>query len=462
MHQNQYSSVSSPSAGNEAKAILNLAVPLAVAHIAMVGMEVIDTIVAGQYSAQDLAGLAMGGNIWLILVLFMVGVLGAVLPRMARFHGADDKDNVVGEIQQGLILSVSLGFMMTALSWIIPGWLPALGAGDAETGIAQGYLKIIGLGFPAIGVFIVIMNLLESHSLTRFIALSSLCILPLNLLLDYVFVFGIGPFEGMGGVGCAITSASLYAVWTIALCVYAVKHPKLKAYRFYKRWPGIDVARIKAILGLGLPIGLMLLAEEGYFNISALLIAPLGVSSMGAHQITIQVAALVLMVGLCIGQATAIRASQSIGRQDTAGVSQQLSAGLGMIVVFSLVSGLLIMFWHQRVPALFVRDATVIALSAAMLVFAPLFFFFDALQVWCIQVLRGFQDTRMPMVIQLTAYWVIGFPLGYSLGLTDIWGEQYGVFGFWAGFMCGVLLSALFQSRRLYRMVRSKGWLAGA
>ncbi|WP_271270438.1 MATE family efflux transporter [Aliamphritea hakodatensis] len=459
MHQDQYSSDTVPPAAGEARAILNLAIPLAVAHIAMVGMEVIDTIVAGQYSAQDLAGLAMGGSIWLILVLFMVGVLGAVLPRMARFYGADDGANVTGEVQQGMILAVTLGLIMTALSWIIPGWLPGLGAGDTETRIAQGYISIIGLGFPAIGVFIVVMNLLESHGLTRFIALTSLLILPLNLLLDYVFVFGVGPFEGMGGVGCAVTSASLYALWTVALCVYAAKHPKLKGYRVYQRWPGVDKQRIKAILGLGLPIGLMLLAEEGYFNISALLIAPLGVSSMGAHQITIQVAALVLMVGLCIGQATAIRASHSIGREDTRGVHQQLKVGLAMVLVFSLVSGALIMIWHDRVPGLFVRDAAVIALSASMLVFAPLFFVFDALQVWCIQVLRGFQDTRMPMLIQLTSYWAIGFPLGYSLGLTDLWGEQYGVFGFWAGFMCGVLLSAMFQARRLYRMVRQQVWL---
>ncbi len=459
MLQTQYSTETPPSSAGEAKAILNLAVPLAVAHIAMVGMEVIDTIVAGQYSARDLAGLAMGGSIWLILVLFMVGLLGAVLPRMARFYGADDPENVTAEVQQGMILALALGVLMTVFSWLIPNWLPGLGAGETETRIAQGYIRIIGLGFPAIGVFIVIMNFLESHGLTRFIALTSLLILPLNLLLDYLFVFGIGPFEGMGGVGCAVTSASLYGIWTVALCVYAAKHPKLKGYRFYQRWPGIDFSRIKAILGLGLPIGLMLLAEEGYFNISALLIAPLGISSMGAHQITIQVAALVLMVGLCIGQATAIRTSHSIGRQDTRGVTRQLKTGLAMVLVFSLVSGLLIMVWHQAVPSLFVRDAAVIALSSAMLVFAPLFFFFDALQVWCIQVLRGFQDTRMPMMIQLTAYWVIGFPLGYSLGLTDLWGEQYGVFGFWAGFMCGVLLSALFQARRLYRMVRQQVWL---
>ncbi|WP_458576057.1 MATE family efflux transporter [Aliamphritea spongicola] len=129
MLQDQYSSDTTPRTTGEARAILSLAIPLAVAHIAMVGMEVIDTIVAGQYSAQDLAGLAMGGSIWLILVLFMVGVLGAVLPRMARFYGADDGANVTGEVQQGMILAVVLGLIMTLLSWMIPGWLPGLGAG---------------------------------------------------------------------------------------------------------------------------------------------------------------------------------------------------------------------------------------------------------------------------------------------------------------------------------------------
>jgi MATE family, multidrug efflux pump len=292
---------------------------------------------------------------------------------------------------------------------------------------------------------------MEGHGLMRFVVLSSIAALGLNLLFDYLFVFGKLGFPALGGVGCAWTTTSIYWLWGLACVVYTIKHPLLKNYDIFASWPSVDWSRWRAILSLGLPIALALLAEEGFFNVTALLVAPLGTNPLGAHQITIQVVALILMFGLGIGQATAIRVAHSIGKSQTNTMVEHIKASFVLIGSISLSVGCLVYLFRDSLPYLFTQDNKIAIISSTIMLLAPIYLVCDAVQIWAAQTLRGFEDTKVPMFIQITSYWLLGFPLGYSLAMTNFWGESYGVYGFWIGFFGGVMFGSCLLCYRLYK-----------
>ena len=434
----------------EIRKIMHLAIPLIISNVAMISMEVIDTIMAGQASAEDLAGLAIGGNIWLFIEVGMGGLISAITPRIARFHGAKQFKDITIETQQALLLGFVLGAIATVIMFLIIPFIPLLGASEQVTLIAQGYTEVIAYSLIPSSVIWVLYCLLEGHGLLRFVVISSLVVVVLNLIFDYIFVFGKLGFPALGGIGCAWTTTTIYWLWAAACILYVASHSDTKSYQIFAKWPTFDWQRWKAIFALGLPISLAILAEEGFFNVATLLIAPLGTEQLGAHQITFQVVALVLMFGLGIGQATAIVVARSIGRSEIHRMIYHVRSGFGLVVSIGLVVGAFIFSFRNELPNLFTQDAGIASISSAIMILAPLYLLSDVLQIWAAQTLRGFEDTKIPMIIQIISYWAIGFPLGYSLGATSFWGESYGVYGFWIGFLGGVFIGSCLLCTRLY------------
>ena len=330
--------------------ILRLAIPLIISNVAMIGMGIIDTIMAGQASAQDLASLAIGGNIWLVLEMAVYGVILAITPRIARFYGANNKAEITTEAQQSLILAGLLGVISMIILFATIPFIPYLGTSQEVTHIAQGYTEIIAYSLPISGICWAIFGLLEGHGLMRFILLSSLVAVSLNLVFDYIFVFGKFGFPALGVIGCAWTTTIIYWLWGVSGIIYIARHKILKHYQIFNHWPGIILSRWRAILALGLPISLAILAEEGFFSFSALLIAPLGTDPLGAHQITIQIVSLVLMFGLGIGQATAIYVAKGMGGSKPSQILDYIYAGFKLVTFFGVVIGTLVFVFRKKIP----------------------------------------------------------------------------------------------------------------
>lgn len=437
--------------GREALHIMRLGIPLMIAHVAMVGLEVVDTMMAGQVSSTELAGLAVGANIWLVIELFMGGWISATTPRFARLKGANKPAEIRHEAQQAILMALTIGTLAMLLIWSIIPLLDHLGTSAEVTAIAKSYLGIIAWGMPASGVIWVMLCLCEGCGDIRFSMGSSLIVLALNAVLDYIFVFGKFGMPALGAVGCALTTLSIYFLWALMGVAYIEYRAEFKALKIFRSWPRLDFARWRAIFVLGLPISLSLLAEEGFFSVTALLIAPIGTEPLGAHQITLQIVALVLMLSLGLGQATSIRLSNSIGAGKAQLAFKQAQIGRVLCISYALVFGLLIAWQPAAVIRLFTQENSIAQISLSMLVFAPIFLLIDSAQVSVAQILRGFEDTKVPMLFQVFGYWCLGFPLGYSLGATDLWGQAYGVYGYWAGFMVGITVSAILLNIRLHK-----------
>lgn len=446
----------------EAMQIARIGLPLIIANIAMVGMEMVDTMMAGQASVNDLSGLAIGVNIWFVVEVFLLGCLSAIAPRIARFYGARARDEITQEVRQSTLLALLLGSIGTAALLACVPFLSMLGTEPAVTRVAEDYLSIVAFSIPAAAVGSVFLLFSEAHGYTRYVMVSSLVALAMNAILDYILVFGKFGLPKMGGVGCAWATLSIFWTWMLVTMIYACIHPKLKEYKAVGLPHNLDWSRWKAILVLGIPISLALLAEEGFFNLSALLIAPLGTTMLGAHQITLQVVFAVLMIGFGIGQATSIRVGQSLGKGDIHKARLQTLTGLLSNVTLALAAGTLVFVMRERIPGIFTREASIITTSSLILMAAPLYCLVDGIQLGAAQILRGYTDTKVPMMLQVFSYWGIGFPLGYSLGNTDFWGEQYGIYGFWSGFLIAIFVAAILMCIRLWDVSMNKEHLSPA
>lgn len=432
--------------------IVRLGIPLIIGHLAVLGMSVIDTLMAGQVSAIDLAGLAVGSNIWFILVMTLGGLLSACTPRIAHFYGAGRSEDIRLEMHQSAWLALGLGIAACLFLVSVVPYLYLLGAEPEVTAIASDYLQVIALSVPGVCMFNSLRSLCEGTGSTRVIMVITLLALPVNMLVDYLLLFGKFGFPELGSVGCAWATTVIYYLMLLLGLVYVASKPHMKQLRLFDRFSGPDIKRLRAILALGLPICLSFAAEEAFFNISALSVAPLGAVSLGAFQILIDVALMVLMVSLGLGQATCIKVAQSLGAGKPERARLMCRNSLLIVIGVTLVLGILMSVFRVSLMDLFSENESVALLGASLILFAPLYLTLDACQIYCITVLRGYGDVRKPLMLQLIAYWGLGFPIGYSLAHTDFWSVNLGVYGFWIGFLVAVLVGTGLFSWRLLRI----------
>ena len=430
-----------------------LALPMMLAQLSQMGMGVMDTIMAGRVSAVDLAGVALGGNLFWPSVLFVVGVLMSLMPSISQLHGAG-REREAGEVVRqawwialaggaGLILFLQNAERIYRIIEVDPLAIP----------IAVAYLDALSWGvLPMLG-YVALRYLCDGNSWTvpaMVVALSGLVLkLPLNLL----FIHGGFGVPAMGGVGCGYASAIVMTgqFFTMALIV---AFSRMRVCGVFARFSAPDGREIRRLILLGLPIGLAIFIEVGMFSLITLLVGRLGVEAVAAHQIASSVAGLTFMVGLALGAAASVRIGYSVGAEDQGGARRSGAVAIGVSMSFALLAAFAIYFGRFWLAGLYTTDAVVFALAAELLLFVVAFQLFDDAQATCTGALRGYKDTRTPMLIGAVAYWVIGLPVGVTLGFGLFGFFDLGLHGFWAGLTAGLAVAA-------FALVLRFRWLSG-
>ena len=206
------------------------------------------------------------------------------------------------------------------------------------------------------------------------------------------------------------------------------------------------------LLRLGLPIGLSLLVEASIFALIALFLAPLGALAVASHQITLNYSSLIFMIPLSISTAITIRVGHAIGKQRFDRARLISITGLTLNSSIALVTALLTLIFAENIAEIYTYDPRVISIAVGLLYLNALYQFSDAFQVGAAAALRGYKDTRVPLLMVIFAYWVIGLPLGYSLALTDFWGTPLGAKGFWISLIVGLSIAAALLGTRLRKV----------
>jgi len=437
-----------PTFAQNAGDLLRLAGPLMLGQLAVVGMTVTDIYMAGQVSADTLAALQLGGSIWAMINLLVIGIMIGNSPIIGNFWGAGQPEKVRYQFQQGLWLAVPMS--IAVCGGIMLGIL-LLGSLDISAEvyrIARGYLLpylITGSMFPA---FFAFRSTFEGVGDIRPVMIFNLMAFVLNAILDYILVFGKFGFPALGGIGAAWATTLVMTFLLIAMAAYGRYASNMKRLHLYQEFSGPSATAIAGILRLGIPIALMIAAEVGFFAIIPMLIAHLGANVLGAHAITNNIDSLAYMIPLGLGQALTIKVSHAIGRGDPMGARQICLTGFKLVFLLAMALGSMKILLRHDLAEMFSPDANVQVIAASLFFFSAALGCFDSMQMACSGALRGYKDARVPLIIQIIAFWVVAFPIAYSLALTDIWGEPMGVFGFWVGLVIAACLASIMM---LYR-----------
>jgi MATE family multidrug resistance protein len=434
----------------EAAATARLALPIVAGQLLAVALNVIDTVLAGRLGTTVLAAVAMGYQAWVLALLVVIGVLFAVSPAVAQLDGAGYRAAVGPVFRQALWLGIAIGLLLMAGLRQAQPLLELARVDPAIIPDALDFLRAIAWGAPALALFFVCKNTSEGLSLTRptmyFSALGVVVLLPVA----YVLMYGKLGVPALGAAGAGYAHAITLWVEALAFLVYLKQRRHYRDAGLYTRFERPDPRAIGGLLKVGVPMGIAIMMEGGLFVAVALLAGRLGEVTAAAHQIAINVASIAFMLPLGIGMATTVRVGNAVGRGDARGVAWAGAAGLALTLACQLLSIAAMVGAPRAIVAAYTADAAVAALAGSLLLYAAVFQISDGIQAFVNGALRGLKDAALPALITALAYWGIGFPLSWWLGL----GLGGGAPGLWTGFIAGLSTAALLLGLRFVVLAR--------
>ena len=434
---------------HEVKQLLQLGLPLIIGAMATTAMSITDTLMAGQAGANELAGLAVGAGLWSAANVLMLGLAGAVAPIVGQMFGAKEKHKIAPEVHQAMWIALFIGLLVALLAHQAPTLMAMSSMDPVLADISGSYLSALAVGAPALAIASCLRSFCEAVGRTRVTMLVNLGAFLLNILLDYLLVFGHWGLPKLGGVGAAWSSTLIYWLMLAAFLVYIKRDHFLSSFGVLKRFEWPTWTPIKHQLNLGLPISIGSTGEVLFFGIIALMLAPLGAVAVGGHQIAQSVAALIFMLPFGQAQAVSIRIAHNVGAGKLEYAGFVARSGLSLAMLISLCTAVLTITFRHDIVALYTDDPGVRETAAHLLLFCSAYQFCDALQVVAWGALRGYKDTKIPMCLMLFSYWCVGFPLGHSIALSETWGEAMGAQGFWTGIIVGLSVATVLLGGRL-------------
>ena len=440
----------------ESKKIIKLSLPIFIAQFAQTAMGFVDTVMAGGVSSTDMAAVAIASSIWLPCILFGVGVLMAIVPLTAQAHGANDLLQIPKTGQQGLYLALLLSIPIAVILFNAGLLMNIMDIHDLLASITVQYLYAMIFAIPAFLLFQALRNYIEGLSLTKPAMVIGFLGLIANIPLNWMFVYGELGAPALGGAGCGVATAIVYWLMTFALAGYAFYTRKLKHYPLFTQFTKPDFKHLLSITKLGLPVAVALFFEVTIFAAIAVLIAPLGANIVASHQIAINFSSMVFMLPMSIANAVSIRVGFNLGQKRHEEAKQASYAGLAIGLGLSVITALSTVIFKENIALLYSDNRAVIDLAITLILFSAIYQCVDSIQVVAAGALRGYKEMTAIFTRTFISYWVVGLPLGYILGMTDLLVSPLGAKGFWIGITVGLTVAAILLGQRLYTVQKHR------
>ncbi|MEL0657881.1 MATE family efflux transporter [Psychromonas arctica] len=434
----------------ESKKIIKLSVPLFIAQFAQTAMGFVDTVMAGGVSSTDMAAVAIASSIWLPCILFGVGVLMAVVPLTAQAHGANELEQIPKTGQQGLYLALLLSIPIGVILFNAGMLMKLMDIEELLALITVKYLYAMIFAIPAFLLFQALRNYIEGLSLTKPAMVIGFLGLLVNIPLNWMFVYGEWGAPAMGGAGCGVATAIVYWLMSMALAGYVYYTKKLRHYPLFINFTKPDMKHILSISKLGLPVAVAMFFEVTIFAAIAILVAPLGANVVASHQIAINFSSMIFMLPMSIANAVSIRVGFNLGNKSDNGAKQASYAGFAIGLGASIITALSTVIFKEQIALLYSDHKEVIDLAITLILLSAIYQCVDAIQVVAAGALRGYKEMNAIFTRTFISYWIVGLPLGYVLGMTDLLTEPLGAVGFWIGITVGLTVAAILLGQRLY------------
>lgn len=429
---------------------LKLAVPLALTQLGQIAMMTTDLVFIGRLGGEAVAAAALAHTVFFVSFTFGMGLVSAVAPLAAQAVGARNPHLVRRSLRAGLWAALLISLPMMALPFRGEQILLALGQSPVAAHLAQQYL--FGLAWsilPALE-FLAIRGFMSAINRPEPILWITLAAIPANALMVYLLLYGEWGLPRLGLFGVGLATSIVNVATLLAGLWFAARRRPFRKYRVLGHIWRIDWELMRQLVVIGAPISVAFLLEYGLFGAAGLLMGLISTTALAAHQIALQIAAILFMVPYGIGIAATVRVGHAIGRGNAAAVRRAGFVATGLGIAFMSAMTLAVIFGRFAIARIFLGEGTdaAAALTATLLLVGATFFVADGIQTVAAGSLRGMNDTRIPLLFATVSYWLIGFTCACGLGFWT----PLGAVGVWIGLSCGTAVYAVLLVLRFQRL----------
>ncbi len=415
-----------------------LAYPVMLSMLGQVMTGVADSMMVGWTGAVPLAASSFANTFFSVPLFFGIGVSYAITPLVAESEGAKNAQGVIEILKHGTIINAITGIVLVAIIIGVEPFMHLMGQPQEVVTLAIPYLTIIGASvFPTM-IFQTYRQFAEGLQKTRVAMIIVIGANLLNIVLNYVLIFGKFGFPALGlnGAGWATLISKIVMAFCMMLYVYYGR--RYQSYQKGFSFGNYSRPLFAKMLHIGIPAGSQFIFEAGAFGFSAIMMGWLGTIPLAAHQIAINLATISYMTTSGLGAAATIRVGTFLGQRDRRNLRGSAFTMIGMAIALMMGWALLFIFGKSFLPSLYIDDTAVIQFTSSLLIIAAFFQLSDGVQVVTVGALRGLQDVKIPSLLIFVAYWIIALPLGYVLAFKLGWGAS----GIWIGLLTGLTLTA--------------------
>lgn len=427
--------------------------PIIFGELTQMALGIIDSIMVGKISYQQLAASALVNSVLNIPFVLGFGMTMAISQTVSMANGRRDSLRVSHYLYNGFWLC-SISAIIIAVGLVLSkNVLYHLGQDVEVARLGAPYLQIMSWSIIPMMMFIVIKQFTDGLERTRTAMLLSLAALPINIFINWLLVYGNWGFPRLelsgAGYGTLITRILILIIFVAVLFV----HPFFSRYIAVRKnqWK-INGHTIKELLHIGIPASAQAAMESGAFAVSSIIIGTLGAVQLAAHQIALNCASFAFMVSWGLAQGGSIRVSNAWGRNNWKDIAIIGKSTLLSGVAYGIIGVLFFVLFRNLLPLIFNNDPDVMALAAVLMLYAAIFQISDATQAIAVGLLRGIKDVKVPTMYIAFAYWVIGIPVGCLMAFTF----KMGAAGIWIGFVSGLTFSSLLLNKRFFKMLQRK------
>lgn len=428
--------------------LLSIMLPTIGTQMAIIGMNFFDASMSGQAGNVDLAGAAIGGNIWMPIQTGFGGVLMAAMPLVANLLGAGEKDKIPVVVKHGLFLATIFALLILTAGFIfLPTFLGSMGLEPAVYDVALWYLAGLGLGvFPFFWIT-PLRSMVDTFGYTKQSMKIYMLALPINAFLNYILIFGKFGFPRLGGVGAGVATGVTYWLLFFMFAFFVVRYQPFNEYKVLGLVKPIG-SWLKEYLRIGIPMGVSIFMETSIFGVVAIFVAKFGTDVIAGHQAALNFSSLIYMFPMSFSLALTIVVGVEYGAKRFEDAMTYTKIGLQLSTILAFIYMILEYFNQDLIASIYTTDPDVIVLIKHFIIYAILWQLGDAIGCPIQGSLRGYKEVNSIFWASMLAFWGITLPLGLYL---DYYCNQ-GAYSYWQSLVVGVGISAVILSYWLHRL----------
>ena len=400
---------------------------------------VADSVMVGWTGAVPLAAASFANTFFNVLLYFCIGVSYSITPLVAQAHGAANPLKVNAVLRHGLLINLSVGFVVMVLIYLMRPLMNYMGQPDEVVALGVPYLQIITASILPTMVYQTFRQFCEGLQHTRMAMVVIIFSNLINILLNYLLIFGVAGFPELGLAGAGWATFIARCVMAMAMAGYVLSSNSFKNFKPTYLFGKYKRELFLKLLHLGIPAGSQFIFEAGAFGFSAIMMGWIGTIPLAAHQIALNLATISYMTTSGLGAAATIKVGNYLGQGDKPNLRKSAFAMFAMAAFIMTCWALIFIVFRNYLPQLYIDDKAVIEAASVLLVIAAFFQLSDGVQVVCAGALRGLQDVKIPSILIFIAYWIISLPIGYLLAFPI----GLGATGIWIGLLTGLTLTAI-------------------